>query len=119
MDDKGRVKQTHIIPERADELMQLEISYEKYSSRFAVTVSSYFCPECGNNSVLQTFSDSLKKIKAKKDSIHIVREAIEETSGKDDAVITCRSILESCLQDGDVAFQKYFDGMYEPFGKPP
>jgi rRNA maturation endonuclease Nob1 len=119
MDVKGGAKRTHIIPARAAELMQLEISCEKCSSRFAVIGSAYFCPACGYNSVLQTFSDSLRKIKAKKDSIHIVREAIEEASGKDDAVITCRSILESCMQDGVVAFQKYCDGMYEPFGKPP
>ena len=119
MDEKGRAKQIHIIPARATEPMPFEISYEKCSSRFAVTGSTYFCPECGNNSVLQTFSDSLKKIKAKKVSIQIVREAIEEASGNDDAVITCRSIIESFLQDCDVAFQKNCDGMYEQFRKQP
>ena len=119
MDVKGATKRTHIVPARAAELMQLEITCEKCSSRFAVIGSAYFCPACGHNSVLQTFSDSLRKIKAKKDGIHIVREAIGEASGKDDAEITCRSIIESCLQDGVVAFQKYCEGMYEPFGKPP
>lgn len=119
MDIKGGTKRTHIIPAQAAELMQLEITCEKCSSRFAVIGSAYFCPACGYNSVLKTFSDSLRKIRVKKDCIDIVKAAIEGTSGKDNAEITCRSTLESCLQDGVVAFQKYCDGMYEQFGKPP
>jgi|TARA_R110001592_G_scaffold359648_1_gene666545 RNA polymerase subunit RPABC4/transcription elongation factor Spt4 len=116
MDVTGSTKRTHVIPARAAELMRLEIACEKCSSRFAVIGSAYFCPACGHNSVLQTFSDSLRKIKAKKDSIPIVRQAICEASGKDDAEITCRSMIESCLQDGVVGFQRYCEGMYEPFG---
>ena len=42
-----------------------------------------------------------------------------ETSGKDDAVLISRSMLESYISDGVVAFQKYCEGLYEPFGKAP
>lgn len=119
MDVKGGSKRTHLIPAKAAELMQLDITCEKCKSRFSVIGSAYFCPACGHNSVLQTFSDSLRKIKAKKDNIATVRDAITQTTGKDDAELTCRSLIESCLSDGVVAFQKYCDGMYETYGKPP
>ena len=117
MEVKGGSKKTHVIPAKSAELMQLEITCEECSSRFAVIGSAYFCPACGHNSVLRTFSDSLNKIKAKKDCINTVKIAITESTGKDDAENTCRSMIESCIQDGVVAFQKYCEGMYEPFGK--
>lgn len=115
----GGLKRTHIIPIKAAELMQLEIQCEECHSRFAVIGSAYFCPACGHNSVVRTFSDSLRKIRAKKDSIEVVRTALIESTGKDEAELTCRSLIETCISDGVVAFQKYCEGMYEPYGKPP
>lgn len=115
----GGARRTHTIPAKAAELMQLEIQCENCSSRFAVIGSAYFCPACGHNSVTRTFSDSLRKIKAKKESVDIVRKALTESTGKDEAELTCRSIIETCISDGVVAFQKYCEGMYEPYGKAP
>ena len=114
---EGRSKRTYFIPAIAAEPMQLEITCEKCTTRFAVVGSAYFCPACGHNSVLRTFSDSLKKIKTKKDNVDIVREAITEAEGKDEGEVTSRSMIESCLLDGVVAFQKYCEGMYGPYGK--
>jgi len=115
----GGPKRTHTIPAKAAELMQLEIRCEKCDSRFAVIGSAYFCPACGHNSVTRTFYDSLRKIRAKKDSVEVVRTALIESVGKDEAELTCRSLIETCISDGVVAFQKYCEGMYEPYGKPP
>lgn len=112
----GGTKRTHTIPARAAELMQLEIQCESCESRFAVIGSAYFCPACGYNSVTRTFSDSLRKIRAKKESVEIVRRALNESIGKDEAELTCRSLVETCISDGVVAFQKYCEGMYEPYG---
>ena len=117
MEVKGGTKRTYFIPAIAAEPMQLEITCEKCTTRFAVVGSAYFCPACGHNSVLRTFSDSLRKIKTKKDNVDIVREAITEAEGKDEGEVTSRSMIESCLLDGVVAFQKYCEGMYEPYGK--
>lgn len=112
-------KRTHIIPAKAVELMQLEIQCESCKSRFAVIGSAYFCPACGHNSVTRTFSDSLRKIRAKKEGVEIVRNALNESMGKDEAELTCRSLIETCISDGVVAFQKYCDGMYESYGNAP
>ena len=119
MEVKGGVRRTHTIPAKAAELMRLEIQCENCNSRFAVIGSAYFCPACGYNSVTQTFSDSLRKIRAKKESVEIVRHALNESVGKDEAELTCRSLIETCISDGVVAFQKYCEGVYEPYGKAP
>lgn len=115
----GGTKRTHTISAKAAELMQLEIQCESCNSRFAVIGSAYFCPACGYNSVTRTFSDSLRKIRAKKESVEIVRKTINETVGKDEAELTCRSLIETCISDGVVAFQKYCEGLYEPYGQAP
>lgn len=119
MEVKGGFHRTYTIPAQAAESMQLEIQCEKCNAHFAVIGSAYFCPACGHNSVTQTFSDSLRKIKAKKDGIDVVRQALIESVGKDEAELTCRSLRETCISDGVVAFQKYCEGMYEGFGKIP
>ena len=116
---KGGVKRTYPIPIKAAESMRLEIKCEKCHSRFAVIGAAYFCPACGHNSVVRTFSDSLRKITAKKDSLHIIRKTLIESSGKDEAGLVCRSLLESCISDGVVAFQKYCEGLYSRFGEAP
>ena len=116
---QGGIKRTHIIPSKVAEAMQLEIICEECNSRFAVIGSAYFCPACGHNSVTRTFSDSLRKIKAKRDSIEIIRVALNESIGKDEAELTCRSTIETCISDGVVAFQKYCEGLYADFGKVP
>ena len=115
----GGTKRTYTIPAKAAELMQLEIQCEECESRFAVIGSAYFCPACGHNSVTRTFHDSLRKIRAKKDSLDVVRSALIESVGKDEAELTCRSLIETCIGDGVVAFQKYCEGMYQRFGTPP
>lgn len=115
----GGSYRTHTIPAEAAELMQLEIQCEECSSRFAVVGSAYFCPGCGHNSVKRTFSDSLRKIQAKKDNVDLVRRTLSESVGADEAELTCRSMLETCILDGVVAFQKYCEGLYSQFGDAP
>lgn len=100
------------IPAAASEAMQLEIACEKCTCRFAVIGSAYFCPSCGHNSVDRVFDDSLRKIRAKKDNIELIRNAIAGLGKKDEAELTCRSMIESCLLDGVTAFQKCCEGLY-------
>lgn len=116
---KGSTSRAFTIPAKAAEAMELDIKCEKCNSRFSVLGSAYFCPACGHNSVTKTFSDSLRKIKAKSDNIDVVRKALIEASNKDEAELTCRSLLETSISDGVVAFQKLCEGLYEPFGKAP
>ncbi len=119
MELKGGTQRTYTLPAKAADVMQLEIRCDNCSARFAVIGSAYFCPACGANSVVRTYHDSLRKIRAKKDSEETVRQALTDAVGKDEAELTCRSLRETCLSDGVTAFQKYCEGLYEPFGKAP
>lgn len=116
MEVQGGMKRTHAIPAKAAEAMQLEITCEECKAHFAVIGSAYFCPACGHNSVTRTYADSLRKIRTKKDSVGIIRKALIESAGKDEAELTCRSLVETCISDGVVAFQKYCEGLYVAYG---
>ena len=115
----GGKRRTQSIPIKAAEQMQLEIRCEECDTRFSVIGSAYFCPACGHNSVDRTFKDSLRKIKAKLDNLSVVKDSLSVSVGKDEAELVCRSLLESCLSDGVVAFQKFCEGKYEKFNKVP
>lgn len=116
---KGSNNRTFTIPAKAAEAMELDIKCEECHSRFSVLGSAFFCPACGHNSVTQTFNDSLRKIKAKIDNLEVIREALSVAANKDEAELTCRSLRETCISDGVVAFQKLCEGLYEPYGKSP
>lgn len=103
---------TYALPIAASEVMQLEICCDSCKLRFAVIGAAYFCPGCGANSVERMFQNSLRKIRAKKDNLDLVRTAFESVDKKDDGELTCRSLVETCLQDGVTAFQKYCDRLY-------
>lgn len=116
---QGGSNRTYVIPAKAMELMQLEIECEQCKTRFCVIGSAYFCPACGHNSVERSFSDSLRKIKAKMQSLDLIRESLDENLGRDEAELVCRSLIETCISDTVTAFQKYCDGLYSSFSDPP
>lgn len=115
----GGRRSTTVIPASAVEAMQLEIQCDACQARYAVIGSAFFCPACGHNSVVRTYTDALTKIQVKRDSQEVIRQALTDASGKDSAEITCRSLLESCISDGVVAFQRYCEGLYSMFGDAP
>jgi RNA polymerase subunit RPABC4/transcription elongation factor Spt4 len=116
---EGRPVQTAVIPATAAQAMQLKIECEACHTHYAVIGSAYFCPACGHNSVTRTFSDSLKKIQVKSDSLDTIRQALTQATGKDEAEVACRSLLESCISDGVVAFQLFCEGLYSGYDQAP
>lgn len=107
----GRDNHT-VVPIAALEAMKLKIQCESCATRFAVVGSAFFCPSCGHNSVERIFEDALRKVEAKIDNLETVRTAIESSVDKDTAEVTCRSLLETGLNDCVVAFQKLMDSLY-------
>lgn len=96
----------HILPVPAKEEMSLKITCKECNSRYAVIGSAFFCPSCGHNSAEETFDNSLNKIEAKLKSLTVIRKAVEKIS-KDDAETTCRSLIETSLNECVVAFQRF------------
>ena len=111
MDVKGGKQRTQPLPAPAAEAMQLEIQCDECDFRFAVIGSAFFCPACGHNSVIRMFLDSIRKMRAKKDNVQYIKNAMVEQAGKDEAELLARSLLESCVLDGVTAFQKYCEGV--------
>lgn len=115
----GGHSRTFVMPAAATDEMQLEICCEQCGSRFAVIGAAYFCPVCGHSSADRVFADSLRKIRAKKNNAGVVRNAIAAEGQKDEAELTARSLVESCLQDGVTAFQRFCERIYPGSPAPP
>jgi uncharacterized Zn finger protein (UPF0148 family) len=107
------------LPIQAAEAMELEITCDQCTTRFAVVGSAFFCPVCGHSSAERMFDDALRKMEVKMSSIEVVRQAIEASSGKDAAAVTARSMLETCLPDGVAAFQKFCEALYAKVSNAP
>ena len=87
--------------------MELKIQCKECNARYAVIGSAFFCPCCGHNSAEETFGNAVKKIEAKINNLDTIKESLLAAVGKDDAEITCRSLIESGLNDCVVALQRY------------
>lgn len=116
---QGGKVHTTVVPAKAAEEMRMEVQCEVCNTRFSVIGNAFFCPACGHDSVTRNYADALKKIQVKRDNLGVIRQALTESTGKDEAEVTCRSLLESCVLDGVVAFQKFCEELYIDYGKPP
>lgn len=107
----GTHPQLCILPISAIKEFERKIKCDECNANYAVIGSAYFCPCCGNNSVEKTFNESLSKVEIKLKNIPVIKKAIEITS-KDEAEITCRSVIETALNDCVVAFQRFCEATY-------
>lgn len=108
----GTNSQHYILPVSAKKEFERKLQCEICNANYAVIGSAFFCPCCGNNSVEKTFDESLNKVEIKLNNIPTIRKAIE-TLSKDDAEITCRSVIETALNDCVVAFQRFCEATYQ------
>lgn len=108
---KGHASQKLIMPLPSQEIFEQKIKCEKCESRYSVIGSAFFCPCCGHNSVEQTFNNTINKIESSINNISTIRKALNEIS-KDQSENTCKTLIEKCLLDSVVAFQRYCDIMY-------
>ena len=111
MQVKGNKWVKPLIPLKAQKEFQLKIKCEKCSANFSVIGSAFFCPCCGHSAAIRVFKDAMAKIEAKVSNLEVIRKAVAEVS-EDEAAVTCRSLLESALSDGVVAFQRLCEELY-------
>lgn len=107
----GTHPQHYILPISAKEEFERKFKCDECNANYAVIGSAFFCPCCGNNSVEKTFDESLNKVEIKLNNIPTIRKAIEPVS-KDEAEITCRSLVETALNDCVVAFQRFCEATF-------
>ncbi|MEZ4271048.1 MAG: hypothetical protein R3C68_06335 [Myxococcota bacterium] len=109
---KGPRRTPVVVPAAAAEVMEQQIQCEECSARFAVVGIAYFCPCCGHNSAARSFDGSITKIRTKVDNLDTIRHALESAGLTNEAEATCRSLLESCVQDCVVAYQRLADVLF-------
>jgi uncharacterized Zn finger protein (UPF0148 family) len=101
----------YILPISAKEEMLLKITCKACKVRYAVIGSAFFCPACGHNCAEETFDQALRKIETKLKNLPAIRKAIESES-KDEAEVTCRSLIETSVIECVVAFQRFCEVTY-------
>ncbi len=101
-----------MLPIQAADVLEQCISCDACGVRYAVVGAAFFCPCCGHNSVDRMFRASVQKVRSTVDNIDLVRSAVAEASGRDDAETLCRSLLEDGLQHCVTAFQHYAEARY-------
>ncbi len=109
----GTHSQHYILPLSAKNEFERKLKCDVCNANYAVIGSAFFCPCCGNNSIEKTFDESLSKVEIKLNNLSTIRKAIEEAVNKDEAEITCRSIIETSLNDCVVAFQRFCEATFQ------
>lgn len=104
------------LPAALTEPMRLKIACPTCECRYGVIGSAFFCPACGHNAAEHVFAQSLGTIRASLDAVESVRLAIAD---RDAAENTCRLLVESSLQGGITAFQRFAEALLERHANPP
>lgn len=100
------------IPASASEIMTQEFQCDECKCRYSSIGAAFFCPSCGHNSVLDTFSNSVKTVKKTLAAIPVIRTALEESTDKNIAEDSIRHICENGLVKIVSSFQRYAEACF-------
>lgn len=95
---------------RVAEVLQVKITCDHCSCRFAVIGTGFFCPACGVDQIGTVFERSITAVKDGLDILDAIRDAIPDRDLADDTV---RNIIEGSLHNLVASFQRYLDRLYE------
>lgn len=112
MEVKGARRRRSLVPIAGTEPLELRISCEACSARYAVVGSAFFCPACGHSSATRVFDDSLRKVRLKAQSTGAVRAHYLGLGMRDEGEVLARSLLETALADCVVSFQRLCEQLY-------
>ncbi|OLP15942.1 hypothetical protein BST81_23750 [Leptolyngbya sp. 'hensonii'] len=101
------------IPASATEVMTQEFQCDECKCRYSSIGAAFFCPSCGHNSVLETFSNSLQTVKETLAAIPVIRTALEESTNKNVAEDSIRHICENGLVKIVSSFQRYAEACFQ------
>ncbi|SKA85677.1 hypothetical protein SAMN02745166_01182 [Prosthecobacter debontii] len=101
-----------VFPARFAEAMKQKIACEACGCVFASIGAAYFCPACGHNSVLRTFSETLKTIRGTLAAISALSAAIGD-GDKDHAVDVARLLVEQSLVRVVGGFERFSEARFQ------
>lgn len=99
-----------------DRALERNIVCSKCDASYAVVGSAFFCPVCGENTVVASFTSAMSNICKALDALPAAKRAFEESGGVDFAKDQIRHLVERSVGDIISAFQSFALRLYEDLG---
>lgn len=101
------------VPANATAIMTQDFQCGKCKCRYSSIGAAFFCPSCGQNSVLDTFANSIQTVKKTLDAIPAIRTALTERANEHVAEDSIRHICENGLVKIVSSFQRYTEACFQ------
>lgn len=101
-----------LVPAEATDIMTQEFACEECNCRYSSIGAAFFCPSCGQNSVLDTFANSVETVKKTIATIPAIREALLTSADENVAEDSIRHICENGLVKIVSSFQRYAEACF-------
>lgn len=101
-----------IPPDAADRLRQ-QFVCEACGCCYSSLGAAFFCPACGHNSAVSTFTQAVEGVRASVRSLGAIRDAVKSAAGEDAATDTARQILENSLVKLVASFQRFAEATFQ------
>jgi uncharacterized Zn finger protein (UPF0148 family) len=102
-----------IMPVEAAKAMRQQFTCEVCGCRYASIGAAFFCPLCGHNSALATFSQTIETVRQVVALAPSIRSTLAKEYDEDLAQDSVRNTLEDSLVRLVGAFQLYADALFE------
>ncbi|TWT89577.1 hypothetical protein [Neorhodopirellula pilleata] len=100
------------VPAMATDIMTQEFQCGECACRYSSVGAAFFCPSCGNNSVLETFSNSVQTVKKTLEALSAIRDALIESTDENVAEDSIRHICENGLVKIVSSFQRFAEACF-------
>jgi uncharacterized Zn finger protein (UPF0148 family) len=98
------------LPRAIGESMEQRFQCASCDARYSSIGAAYFCPSCGNNSVLSTFDQTLKQVRETLGLLPLLAEASKDD--KDAAENASRLVLEQSLTKLVGGFERFTEALF-------
>ncbi len=99
-----------------DRALERNIVCSKCNASYAVVGSAFFCPVCGENTVVASFASAMSNISKALDALPAAKKVFEKSGGVDFAKDQIRHLIERSVGDIISTFQSFALRLYEDLG---
>ncbi len=100
------------MPATATDVMTQDFQCTECSCRYTSIGTAFFCPACGYNNIIDTFSKTLETVQKTVEAIATLRQTLAEFQDENFAEDSVRHILENGLCKIVASFQKYAESCF-------
>lgn len=102
-----------VVPATVAEELRQKFTCERCGCRYSSLGAAFFCPACGHNSAVATYSATMEAARKSIVVLPVIRQAVQMTGGEDDAENTIRLILENNMVRVVGAFQAATEALFD------